>query len=127
MLNSEKIKVFKIELENRRDKIKENLKVTTQEINGLNSNELKDEADYASISIDRAVDNAILLQQTQELKEIESALNKINENIYGICEMCEEEIDIKRLELKIFAKYCIVCREIIEKEASVSNKRTPLF
>jgi len=117
MLNREQIKLFKIELEARRDKIKENLKITTQEINGLNNNELKDEADYASISIDRAVDNAILAQQTKELIEIELALHKINKNLYGICEMCEEEINIERLKLKIFAKYCIVCREIIEKES----------
>jgi len=127
MLNPEQIKLFKRELEDRRDKIKENLEITTQEIKGLNSNELKDEVDYASISIDRAVDNAILSQQAKELVEIELALNKISKNIYGICEMCEEEINIERLKFKIFAKYCIVCREIIEKEEHVSNQRTPLF
>jgi len=115
MLDKEEIKLFKIELEDRRDKIKENLDITTQEINALKSNELKDEVDYASISIDRAVDNAILAQQTKELVEIELALKKITENIYGICEMCEEEINIERLKFKIFAKYCITCREIIEK------------
>jgi len=116
MLNREEIKLFKRELEERRDKIKENLDITTKEINGLNSNELKDEVDYASLSIDRAVDNAILTQQTKELVEIELALNKISNNIYGICEMCEEEINVERLKLKIFAKYCIVCRKIIEKK-----------
>ena len=30
--------------------------------------------------------------------------------------MCEEKIQEERLKIKPFAKYCIMCREIIEKE-----------
>ena len=116
MLNTEEIKFFKTALEARRDRIKNNLNTTTEEINNLNSNDLRDEADYASNSLGRAVDNAILTQQAQELAEIELALDKISENLYGICEMCEEEINIERLKVKIFARYCITCREVIEKE-----------
>ena len=117
MLNKEQIKLFKIELEARRDKIKENLNITSQ---AINSNELKDEADFASISIERAVDNAISVQETKELVEIELALNRISKNTYGICEMCEQDIHIERLKVKIFTKYCIVCREIFEKEIQSS-------
>jgi len=116
MLNTEEIKFFKTALEARRDRIKRNLNITTEEINNLNSNDLRDEADHASDSLGRAVDNAILTQQAQELAEIELALDKISENLYGICEMCEEEINIERLKVKIFARYCITCREVIEKE-----------
>ena len=116
MLNTEQIKFFKTALEARRDKIKNNLNITTEEMNNLNSNDLRDEADHASNSLGRAVDNAILTQQAQELAEIEQALDKITENLYGICEMCEEEINIERLKVKIFARYCITCREVIEKE-----------
>jgi len=116
MLNLEEIKFFKTALEARRDRIKNNLNITTEEMNSLNSNDLRDEADYASTSLGRAVDNAILTQQAKELAEIELALGKISENLYGICEMCEEEINIERLKVKIFARYCITCREVIEKE-----------
>ena len=37
------------------------------------------------------------------------------EQVLQICEMCEEEISMARLRAKPTAKYCIVCREIIEK------------
>ncbi|MCK4441279.1 MAG: RNA polymerase-binding protein DksA [Sulfurovaceae bacterium] len=116
MLNTEDIKFFKTALEVKRDRIKKNLNITTQEMNSLNTNDLRDEADFASTSLGRAVDNAILSQQAHELAEIELALDKISENLYGICEMCEEEINIERLKVKIFARYCITCREVIEKE-----------
>ncbi len=116
MLNTEEIDFFKKALEMRREKIKNNLNITTEEMNSLNTNDLRDEADYASTSLGRAVDNAILTQQAEELAEIELALGKISKNLYGICEMCEEEINIERLKVKIFARYCITCREVIEKE-----------
>ena len=116
MLNQEKIDFFKTALEARRKQIKKNLNTTTQEMNSLANNELKDEGDHASMSLGRAVDNAILNQQAQELAEIELALDKIRGNLYGVCEMCEEEINIERLKVKIFARYCITCREVIEKE-----------
>jgi DnaK suppressor protein len=116
MLNTEQLDFFKEALENRKEQIKKNLNTTTTEMNSLNTNELKDEADHASTSLGRAVDNAILNQQANELREIEIALGKISDNLYGICEMCEEEINIERLKVKIFARYCITCREVIEKE-----------
>ena len=51
----------------------------------------------------------------QELQEIETALAKIKVKQYGICEMCEDDIGFQRLKVKPHAKYCIVCRPIVEK------------
>ena len=35
---------------------------------------------------------------------------------YGVCNLCEETINIERLKVKIFAEYCVDCREIIEQQ-----------
>jgi len=78
--------------------------------------DLSDEADYAAVAVETDIDAAIMEQQRQELIEIELALDKIREGSYGICEMCEDKISNERLKVKIFARYCIVCREITEKE-----------
>jgi DnaK suppressor protein len=61
------------------------------------------------------VESAIGAQQMQELGEIEMALNKIKLKTYGICDMCEDDIGFQRLKVKPHAKYCIVCRPIVEK------------
>ncbi|MBD3793233.1 MAG: RNA polymerase-binding protein DksA [Campylobacterales bacterium] len=116
MLNGEQIEFFKTALDARSAQIKRNLNITSSEMDDMNNNDLRDEGDHASTSLGRAVDNAILDQQAKELAEIELALGKIHDNLYGICEMCGEEINIERLKVKIFARYCITCREIIEKE-----------
>ena len=78
--------------------------------------ELNDEGDYAAASAETIVDSAILVQQRKELNEIELALDKIKVGTFGICEMCEEQIAKERLAVKNFARFCITCREINEKE-----------
>jgi len=99
----------------RKVQIKKNISGMEEEINQLRSLELNDEGDYASVSNENMVDNAIGTQQEIELMEIELALAKIKDNQYSICEMCEEEIGFQRLKVKPHAKYCIDCREIAEK------------
>jgi DnaK suppressor protein len=116
MLNTTEVNFFKTALEARKKKIEHNLSSTSIEMNEMRRNELKDEGDHAAMSLETAVDNAILGQQSKELAEIELALGKMKKNLYGICEMCEEEINIERLKVKNFARFCITCREVVEKE-----------
>lgn len=116
MLTTTEINGFKEALEARKAQIEKNLGKVTIDINGLRRNELKDEGDHAAMSLEVAVENAISQQQSKELADIVLALDKIKEKLYGICEMCEEEINIERLKVKNFARYCISCREVVEKE-----------
>lgn len=99
----------------RKAQIIKNITGVESEMKQLRELELNDEGDYASVSNDNMVENAIGSQQQQELNEIEIALSKIKTKQYGICEMCEDEIGFQRLKVKPHAKYCIVCRPIVEK------------
>ena len=116
MLTELKLDKFKNKLLDRRVQIEKNLTGTTLELEGMRNLELNDEGDHAATSAKTIVDSAILVQQRKELNEIELALDKIKLGTYGICEMCEEPIGLPRLEVKNFARFCIACREITEKE-----------
>jgi len=116
MLTQEELEMFKNKLLDRRVQIEKNLTGTTLELNGMRELELNDEGDYAAASAETMVDSAILEQQRKELAEIDLALDKIKHGTYGVCEMCEEPIGRARLEVKNFARFCITCREINEKE-----------
>lgn len=118
MLEQTQLDEFKHKLLDRRVQIEKILLGTTNELDEMRNLEFNDDADYASVSADSMVDNAILIQQRKELAEIDLALDKIKKGIYGICEMCEEPIGILRLQVKNFARFCITCREINEKEAN---------
>jgi len=116
MLTKVELEDFQNKLLDRRVQIEKNLTGTTLELEGMRDLELNDEGDYAAASAETIVDSAILVQQRKELNEIELALDKIKKGSFGICEMCEEPIGRARLEVKNFARFCITCREITEKE-----------
>ena len=116
MLTKSELEEFEQKLSERKVQIEKNLAGTTLELEGMRDLDLNDEGDYAAASAETIVDSAILVQQRKELNEIELALDKIKDGTYGICEMCEEPIGKPRLEVKNFARFCITCREINEKE-----------
>ena len=116
MLTEKDLNEFQNKLLDRRVQIEKNLRGTTLELEEMRELELNDEGDFAAASAETIIDSAILIQQRKELNEIELALDKIKAGVFGICEMCEEPIGRKRLEVKNFARFCITCREITEKE-----------
>ncbi len=118
MLSEKELKEFKEILSEKKEQILKNVEAASKEIDGLKNAGASDEADYATLNSDAAIEEALNQKQLKELKEIEYALFKIENKMYGICEMCEEDIGIDRLKVKPQAKYCIVCREIAEKRAS---------
>jgi DnaK suppressor protein len=109
------IEYFKGILLGRKEQILKNLSGAKEEIDELQSQQLSDEGDYAAANSDSLVEGAIITQQQKELQEIETALRKIENGEYGICEMCEDPIGFQRLKVKPHAVYCIDCREIVEK------------
>ncbi len=114
-LTKDELLFFKKELEDKKMKIQKNLTLTSKNLDNEDNCNFKDEADHASNAIDTSTANAILVEQTKSINQIHRCLYKIEFGHYGICNMCEEVIDIERLKVKIFAEHCISCREIIEK------------
>lgn len=109
-------------LEEQRAKLLKNLEETAKGVESYCVGGVCDEADFAAISADTHVDNAIGEKLHKELREIEVALNKIAQGTYGECEMCTEEIGLERLRAKPHAKFCIDCREIYEKDRENNRK-----
>jgi DnaK suppressor protein len=116
MLTQEEMKMFEVELKSRKEQILMNVNDAFDKLDMMRNLEPKDEGDFAALATETDIDNRIIEQQKRELNEIEIALGKIKNGTYGICEMCGEPIGIERLKVKNFARYCISCREINEKE-----------
>ncbi len=114
-MQQSELSYFKDILLRRKAQIIKNVDSSNSELESLSSDDLKDEADFASADNNNIAENAIIQQQLQELKEIEISLKKIATGIYGTCEMCEDNIGFQRLKVKPHATYCIDCREVVEK------------
>src|SRR5688500_6526482 len=50
------------------------------------------------------------------LRDVISALQKIDDGSFGSCERCGDDIAEKRLEALPFARYCIDCQHAAEQE-----------
>ncbi len=116
MSREEDIQELKQELLKMKETLKSNIAKAEHEINLMRQQSPTDEGDYAVLINDTAIDDTLIAKQYKKLEEIEQALDKMSKEGYGICEMCEEPIDIERLRVKPFAKFCISCREINEQE-----------
>ena len=62
-----------------------------------------------------AMDVALVIRESQELKDIEAALGRIGDGSYGICTDCENEIGRARLGAYPTATRCLPCQEEYER------------
>ena len=55
------------------------------------------------------------------LRDVVSALQRIDDGHYGACERCSEPITEKRLEALPFARHCIDCQRVVEEEERLTT------
>jgi len=46
---------------------------------------------------------------------VEQALRRLDDGVYGICIDCDEDIDVRRLNIELTATRCIKCAEHLAK------------
>ncbi|MDR0823177.1 MAG: TraR/DksA family transcriptional regulator [Endomicrobium sp.] len=74
-----------------------------------------DEIDTASQSADKEIYFELAAADKIAMSAIDDAIAKIEKGIYGKCECCGKDIDIKRLKALPWGRYCIQCQEEAEK------------
>jgi len=92
-----------------------NAQRTLSEDMALAPDDLPDEMDLASSEYLQSFTFRLRGREKTFLKKIDHALAKIETNTFGICENCEEEISLKRLEARPETTLCIRCKEDQEK------------
>jgi DnaK suppressor protein len=77
-----------------------------------------------SVSEERTRELEMILtdREKQKLKQIDDALDRIEEKTYGLCEECGVKIPRARLKVVPFAKYCVECKEAIEREEKYTRE-----
>ena len=78
------------------------------------------EADVATETFEREKDFSILEQVEAELADVERALTRIDDGLYGKCEACGTEIGDDRLEAMPATRFCITHQTQAEAEAETS-------
>jgi DnaK suppressor protein len=77
--------------------------------------EVGDSIDQASQSLDKEILFELSDNERKTLDNIDAALRKMDNGVYGFCEHCKNQIEKKRLKALPSARYCLPCQSGAEK------------
>jgi len=115
-MQSEKIVQFRQQLLTLKDELIEALATTANDIKPV----VLDQAAVGRISRVDAMQMQQMALESSRRRErqlilVDQALNRLEKQIYGICVDCDEDINIRRLEIDPTAIRCIKCAEALSK------------
>jgi len=103
------------------------LKRSSKDDNGDLSSLSSHMADNGTDTFERDFALSLLSSEQEALSEIESAIRRIYDGSYGICEVTGEEINIERLEAVPFTRFSIAGQQQNEKTTRRREKRVGSF
>lgn len=80
-------------------------------------------ADVASDNYEREFSLSLADAEQKLLGRINQALEKLGEDSYGVCELCEKKISKARLKIVPYAELCVPCQEKQEKKTKTKSSR----
>jgi DnaK suppressor protein len=81
----------------------------------VDDSETPDPVDLAVRNYSKNVMLAVSENESRQLALIDEALLRIEDEEYGPCQNCQNDIQQKRLEAIPWARYCLSCQELLEK------------
>lgn len=116
-LKKNEVTKFKQKLEEMRAQLTHTLKGTTQEVKTPDeaTGYSQHQADQGTDDFERTISLEVTNKEYGLLRQIDRALEKIEDGTYGICDITEEEIPIKRLEAIPYATMTVKAQEKFEK------------
>lgn len=87
-----------------------------------NKDEGMDSYDLASEERDREINFILSDRERVKLKQIDDALERLDDGAYGVCESCGLEIAEERLEAMPFSRLCRDCQQDQEREAKSQRR-----
>lgn len=114
-LKKRDLKRFKgLLLQSKAELVKKARRTLSEEMT-LDTDDLPDEMDLASSEYNQSMIFRLRGREKILLEKIDKALDKIDSGMFGVCENCEEEIEVKRLDARPVTTLCFRCKDEQEK------------
>lgn len=116
-LKKAEVKKFKERLEDLKKQMTRLLEGTAAEVKKPDeaTGYSQHQADQGTDDFDRTIGLELTSSEYQVLKQIDRALEKIEEGSYGLCDISGDEIPLKRLEAVPYATMTVASQEKFEK------------
>ena len=115
-LNKKQLEFYKKKLLELRDQTRGNINATTGEAIDEPGKGSHHQVDEGSDDFNRTVSLELSSTEQAVLRQIEHALEKMEQGTYGLCDMSGEAIPSKRLDAMPYASLSIASQEKLEKE-----------
>lgn len=108
---------FKKKLEEMRSQLTQSLKGTAEEVKSPDETMgySQHQADQGTDDFDRTISLEVTTREFGILKQVERALEKIEDGTYGVCDVTGEDIPVARLEAVPYANMTVKAQSQIEK------------
>ena len=117
-LKKAQINNFKAQLEILRDQMNQNIRTSSEDVKTPDDSKgySQHQADEGTDDFQRTIGIEVSGKELYILRQVERALEKIDEGTYGVCDVTGDEIPIKRLEAIPYATMTVSAQEKHEKE-----------
>jgi len=117
-------KLLQILINERNKSLQEIAHLTNTDLHDLKttSEATVDESDLSFLNVNKEIDCTLIRTISEKLKNIQKAIERLFEGIYGKCQKCGQPIPEKRLEALPFALFCIQCQKRQEAEKSSQSQ-----
>jgi DnaK suppressor protein len=116
------IQRFRLKLESRREEAFRFLSRLGLETRTLDTDSPQDSGDQSILTISKESLFQQGSQRRNELRMIETALERMREGTYGICAACGEQIQPRRLQALPWTQYCLRCQEMLELREKLASE-----
>lgn len=114
-MNKKKIAQFHSQLESIRSELLGDVEKLNQSVKESEIGQIADISDDAARAYNRQLEGELGEQEWKKLKQVDLAIEKINDGEYGICAQCESPIPEARLEVVPYTEFCTQCLSEMEK------------
>ncbi len=104
--------------------IAERLRHARDEAQALHASDILDRVERVQ---EEDIEYALLGMKTETIQRIDEALRRLDEDEYGLCSECAQEISDRRLEALPFAIRCRECEESAETSPRWQSPRRPVL
>ena len=110
MMKQEMVMKFKKLFEDQRASLLYSYKIVNEDF-AIQTEEMADEIDLSCAELEQNMKMRLRNREALFLKKIDEALEKIQAGTFGVCECCEQNIEVSRLEVRPTANLCLSCKE----------------
>lgn len=110
-MEKERLEYFRVLLNGKLEELLSGAEKAVNGMSGSSDENFPDPTDRASHETDTNFLLRVKDRERRLITKVKEALKRIEDGTYGVCELCGEEISVKRLEVRPVTTCCIECKK----------------